>query len=1280
MKVTQFFRADEDGNETCFHVVSEQSLNVSQVEKLEPFLQELPGQVIFVQNSSREEDLIEVGTRPPSVTPWSSNAVSILRYCGLPIDRIERTRRLVIPVGAIREEFIAGTYDRMTECPYPAGDSRFLLSFLGTKPEPVFFVPVLEKGADILREISKIYGLAFNEDLIAHLVQLFGELGRNPTIVELFQIGQMCSDHSRHITWNAKLELDNELMPFTLFDLAKAPYEARMARGGVNHVIAFHDNSSAIHGFPVMALVVAEDGRYVMRKELRHPVAGSETHNYPTSISPPEGSITGIVGCYRDPQATQRGGVLLYSSAGFCTGFPRINGFWIPGEEFVPNVYPSNLASPLQIMLGAPEGAWAGGNQCGVPVIQGFARAVELMVGERGSEERYGYLKTLMYAGNTAYILAEHGEKGEAKKGMAVVEFGGEAFPVGLGGAAGSSQILGAQDAGLDFNAVQRGNPQMARRVANVIRRCIELQKLNPIVSIHDQGAGGPCNVLTELIEKTGGRIRLYKINLGDPTMSVIQIWCAEYQERQGILIRMEDLQRFQAICDEEDCPCEVLGEVTEDGRITVFATPEDEEKGIACVDLPIARVVSGLPETVIRDFSTKPYGRPLILPDDLTIMEALKRVLLQVDVGSKAYLTNRVDRSVGGLVAQQQCCGPLQLPVADVAVSALAHFSLAGMASAIGEQPTIMMLNQEAGARMALTEAITNLMWARITRWEDISFPANWMWPARSPGEMVKLYRAAVALRDFSLALGLGQDGGKDSSSMAVKMGEQLIKSPETLVIKVYATIKDITKVVTPDIKYPGQSLLVHIDLSKGKRRLGGSALAQALGQLGDECPDMENPELLVRTFNAVMRLIDQSLIISGHDTTSDGFAVTAMEMAFAGNCGLDINIQGGGSIFGEFFAKEPGAIIEVYEKDMLAVMDLLREMDVPAAIVGKTSIEKTIRISHQEKVTLEASTDELRMMWSEISYQFERLQINSECADAERRNTAVGRPPVYELAFMPESIAPEILIRANKPRVAILRDVGTNGEREMAAAFTAVGFEACDVPMKKLISGKQTLADFPGLVFPGGFSSMDVFGAGKGWALKIRNNPGLQQMFQEFRQDPSKWSLGICNGDQAMKWLRWLYPEMIHNHPLSIRNISKAFESRWVNVAIPENTQAMMLKDMGGTKMGVYVDHGEGRFWSPKGDAEYFLDSGLVGLQYINPDGQPTGEEGYPWNPNGSPLGIAGLCSEDGNHLAMMPHPERSYELWQWPWMPRDWQNLKASPWLKMFQNAYDWCVKHR
>lgn len=1280
MKITQFYHLDEGDNETCYHVVTQNSIDVGQAKKLEPFLQDLPGQAIVIQNPNTENDVIEVGTRPASVTPWSSNAVSVLQDCGLPVIRIEKTRRLLVPAGEGQEEFIAEVHDRMTECPYPENDPRFLMSFLEVEPEPVFTVPVLVQYEAVLMKTSKEYGLAFDEGLIAHFVKLFQELGRDPTIVELFQIGQMCSDHSRHITWNAKLVLDGKLMPFTLFDLAKEPYKERVAMGTSNDIIAFHDNASAIRGFPVKALVVTSEGRYVTREELRHPILGCETHNYPTSVSAFHGSITGIVGCYRDPQGTGRGAVLLYSSAGFCTGFPRIPGYWIPGEEFVPNVYPPNLATPLKIMLEAPAGAWAGGNQCGVPVIQGFTRAVELMVGQKGKEERYGYLKTLMYAGNTAYLLDEHVEKGKAEPGMAIVQIGGEAYPVGLGGAAGSSQILGSQDAGLDFNAVQRGNPQMARRVANVIRRCIELGNLNPIVSIHDQGAGGPCNVLTELIEKTGGRIRLYKINLGDPTMSVIQIWCAEYQERQGLLIRYEDMERFQAICDDEDCPCEVLGDVTDDGKITVFATPEDEAKGNPCVDLPIERVVSGLPETVIEDSSTESYGKPLVLPDDLTIWEALKRVFRQVDVGSKAYLVHHVDRSVGGLVAQQQCCGPLQLPIADIAVSALAHFSLEGMASAIGEQPTIMMLDQEAGARMALVEAITKLWWARITKWEDISFPANWMWPARLPGEMVKLYRAAKALHDFSLALNLGQGGGKDSSSMAAKLYEQVIKSLETLVIKVYATIKDITKVITPDLKFPGQSSLIHIDLSRGKRRLGGSALAQAFGQLGYECPDMNDPDLLIRTFNTIMQLIDQELILSGHNTTSDGFAVSVMEMAFAGNCGIAVDIPGSESIFGEFFAKEPGGIVEVHKEDESKVLSLLGEANIPAQIIGETNHRKAISISHRGQVVLEADTDELRQMWSETSYQFERLQINPECADSERRNTAIGRPPVYELTFTPKPTAPEIMIRTRKPQVAILREVGTNGEREMATVFMAVGFEARDVPMKSLIAGKQNLDGVSGIVYPGGFSFMDVFGAGKGWAFKIRNNFGLQKMFQNFRNDPGKWSLGVCNGHQTMKWLWWLYPELMHDHPLSVRNLSGAFESRWVNVVIPENTKAMMLQGMGGSKLGVYVAHGEGRFWSPNGEAKDFLDKGLVGMQYLNPAGQVTGEKEFPWNPNGSPLGITCLCSEDGNHLAMMPHPERSYEKWQWPWMPMDWQELKASPWLKMFQNALDSSLEAR
>ena len=724
MKVTQFFRLNEDGSETCFHVVTEKSLSINQIIKLEPFFQEFPEQTIVVQNPNQEERVFEVGTRPSYFTPWSSNAVSIFKDCGLPVVRIEETKRIIFPDNVNQAEYEASYFDRMTQCSYPKNDPRFLLKSMETEPDQIFTVPVLERGAEILREISVKFGLAFDEGLIFHFVQLFQKLGRNPTIVELYQIGQMCSDHSRHITWNAKLKLNGEMMPYTLFDLAKAPYKARMAKGGANHVIAFHDNASAIWGFSVEALIVTPDWKYVRREELRHPVAGAETHNYPTTVSPPEGSITGLVGCYRDPQATGRGAVLLFSSAGFSTGFLRIPGYHIPGEEFVPDKYPKQFATPLEIKLGAPEGAWRGGNQCGVPVLHGFSRSVELIVGEN---ERYGYLKTIMYAGNTAYLLDMHKDKGVAKKGMKVSQIGGAAFLVGLGGAAGSSQILGSQRIELDFDAVQRGNPQMARMVANVIRRCVELGILNPIISIHDQGAGGPCNVITELIEATGGKIRLYEINKGDPTMSTVQIWCAEYQERQGVLIKPESMELFQTICNEEGCPCEILGETTDDGKITVYATPEDEAKGIACVNLPIQQVVSRLPETVLEDEDTEPYGRPLVVPDNMTITKAIKNVFKQEDVGSKKHLVHRVDRSVGGLVARQQCCGPLQLPVSDVAVSALAHFTRKGMAAALGEQPTIMMLNQEAGGRMALTEAITNLMWARINKFEGISFSANY-------------------------------------------------------------------------------------------------------------------------------------------------------------------------------------------------------------------------------------------------------------------------------------------------------------------------------------------------------------------------------------------------------------------------------------------------------------------------------------------------------------------------------------------------------------------------
>ena len=550
-------------------------------------------------------------------------------------------------------------------------------------------------------------------------------------------------------------------------------------------------------------------------------------------------------------------------------------------------------------------------------------------------------------------------------------------------------------------------------------------------------------------------------------------------------------------------------------------------------------------------------------------------------------------------------------------------------------------------------------------------------MWPARSPGEMCKLYRAAKSLEVFSLELGIAQDGGKDSGSMALKMLEQLIKSPETLVCKVYASIEDVRKVITPDIKLPGESFLIHIDLSKGKRRLGGSAFAQSLGQLGDECPDMEDPGLLIRTFNLIMQLIDQDLILSGHDTTSDGLAVTVMEMAFAGNCGININIPGGEDVYAEMFAKEPGAAIEVHDDCLITVTSFLRKEGIPFLKLGKTTPDKLISIAHQGQSTLSDDSDKMRQLWEETAYQIERLQINPDCADAEKKNTATGRPPVYELTFIPKPTAPEILTRTIKPKVAILREQGTNGEREMAAAFEYVGFDARDVLMKHLISGKMTLDGFSGLVWSGGFSFMDVFGGGKGAALKIEYNNVLQTMFQIFRNGPSKWSLGVCNGDQIMKWLKWLYPEMGNDHPLSIKNVSRAFESRWLNVKIPKNTRAMMLQGMGGSKLGVYIAHGEGRFWTPSGKTDYFLENGLVGMQFIDPDGEST--EKYPFNSNGSADGITSLCSECGNHLAMMPHPERTFQRSRLPWKPMKWNDLKASPWIKMFQNAYDYSVEN-
>jgi phosphoribosylformylglycinamidine synthase len=1250
-----------------------------------------------------QNSVIEVGPRMNFTTAWSTNAVSVCHACGLKkIRRIERSRRyklvstkqyavssqkekksqlLNISTSQLRE-FLDLIHDRMTECPYP---ERLTTFETGIKPEPVCIVPLIEEGKEALRKINTGMGLGLDDWDIEYYYNLFvKDIGRNPTNVECFDLGQSNSEHSRHWFFKGRLIIDGKEMAHTLMDIIKQPLRTKPA----NSIIAFKDNSSAIRGYKVLTIIPENPGRPSRFRDTKlnyHIIFTAETHNFPTGVAPFPGAETGTGGRIRDGHATGSGSLVIAGTAAYCVGNLQIPGYFLPWED-TSFEYPPNLASPLQIEIEASNGASDYGNKFGEPVIQGFTRSFGLRL---PGGERREWVKPIMFTGGIGQLDNRHIEKGKPQKGMFVVKIGGPAYRIGIGGGAASSMIQGENIAELDFSAVQRGDAEMEQKVNRVIRACVEMGVENPIISIHDQGAGGNCNVVKEIIYPAGAKVEIRNILLGDNTLSVLEIWGAEYQEQNALLIQPDRTEEFLALCGREKVPCAIIGEITGDGYIVLH----DEMDGSTPVNLELSKVLGEIPQKIFDIERIKPRLEALRLPEDIVLKEALKRVLRLVSVGSKRFLTNKVDRSVTGLIAQQQCVGPLQLTLSNVAVISQGHFGLTGAAIAIGEQPIKGLISPQAMARMSAGEALTNIVWAKVSAFEDIKCSGNWMWAAKLQGEGARLYDAAIALRDILIELGIAIDGGKDSLSMAAVVpsspGEtEIVKAPGSIVISAYVTCPDITKVITPDIKRPGESKLIYVDLGNGKYRTGGTALAQVYGQIGDEAPDLDDPQHLKRTFNVVQRLISEDIILSGHDRSDGGLITTLLEMAFGGNCGIEVNlaVSTQHSALSLLFSEELGLVVEYLPKNEDRIAEVLQYNEIPYQIIGNTIVEKKIDISINSHSVLKEDMRVLRAIWEETSYHLDRLQANPGCVDEERMVNFDRKEPRYTLTFTPQNppLPPFTKggvggVRDSKPRVAIIREEGSNGDREMTSAFYQAGFEVWDITMTDLLEGRINLDDFRGIAFVGGFSYADVLDSAKGWAGVIRFNKKLHEQFQRFNERPDTFSLGICNGCQLMALLGWVPWRGISDRiqPRFIQNKSGRFESRFSTVHILPSP-SMMLKGMEGSTLGVWVAHGEGRLYFPDNEIQKeIISQGLAPIRFVDDDGEFT--ETYPFNPNGSPSGITSLCSTDGRHLAMMPHPERAFLKWQWAYMPEDWRrNLEASPWLKMFQNARDWCVR--
>ena len=1283
--------------EFCFNIAADAPLTTDEVRLLRWLLAETfePEQFsdksfLITPSALRTPHLIlEVGPRMNFTTAWSTNAVSICHACGLrKISRIERSRRYrleLAPQASLDRDqeraFLWLVHDRMTECPYPEPLETFET---GIKPEPVRIIPLIEEGRQALERINREMGLGLDDWDLDYYTNLFvKDIRRNPTNVECFDLSQSNSEHSRHWFFRGRLIVDGKEVPGNLMKIVKATWEANQN----NSVIAFSDNSSAIAGYDITTIIPSGVGKpsgFGQTRRKYHVLLTAETHNFPSGVAPFPGAETGTGGRIRDVQATGTGGLVIAGTAAYCVGNLRIPGYELPWED--PSYsYPNNLASPLRIEVEASNGASDYGNKFGEPVIQGFTRSFGLRTPDG---ERREWIKPIMFSAGVGQMDARHTGKTEARKGMLVVKVGGPAYRIGMGGGAASSMIQGENIAELDFNAVQRGDAEMEQKLNRVIRACVELGEQNPIRSIHDQGAGGNCNVVKEIVHPAGARIEIRRILVGDNTLSALEIWGAEYQEQNALLIGAEDEGLFRALCEREKVPVAVIGTITGDGYIVLH----DEQDDSTPENLELSKVLGDMPQKVFTLDRKKTALKPLELPKELAVRKALDRVLRLVSVGSKRFLANKVDRSVTGLIARQQCAGPLQLTVSDVAVIAQSHFGLTGAAISIGEQPVKELIDPAAMARMSVGEALTNIVWAEVSGLGDIRCSANWMWAPKLPGEGSRLYDAAIAMRDVMIEFGMAVDGGKDSLSMAAKVTKpdgtcETVKSPGTLVISAYVTCPDITKTVTPDLKAPGKSKLLFIDLGNGMNRLGGSALAQVYGQVGDRSPDLDDPQLLTRTFNAVQNLVRDELILAGHDRSDGGLATTLLEMAFAGNCGIEIDLGPQKDALACLFSEELGLAIEYLPSEEAKIFSVLDKAAVPYQIIGKTISNKRILFSF--RTLLDTPNSELRTLlaedmrmlrdiWEETSHQLDLLQRNPENIREERQNIYDRKGPSFAIPFAPSISSEECLCSIHKPKVAVIREEGSNGDREMTSAFFMAGFEPWDVTMTDLLDGRVTLDQFRGVVFVGGFSYADVLDSAKGWAASIRFNKKVWDQFERFYHRPDTFSLGVCNGCQLMALLGWVPWRGIADElqPRFIHNQSGRFESRFSTVKILQSP-SIMLKGMENSVLGIWVAHGEGLAYFPDRDLFQKCEAELAPVRYVDDDAQIT--ENYPFNPNGSPAGIAGLCSPDGRHLAMMPHPERAVLTWQWGWMPEDLKkSLAASPWLKMFQNAREWCEK--
>ena len=1181
-----------------------------------------------------------VGPRREMITPWSTNAVEITQNMGISgIARIEE----YFPVSSGEAE-----HDPMLQRIYNGLDQAIFT--ISKQPDPIVYIEDLE--AYNLQE-----GLALSAEEIAYLKEVSEKLGRKLTDSEVFGFSQVNSEHCRHKIFGGLFVIDGEEKESSLFGLIK-----KTSAENPNKLVSAYKDNVAFNEGPTVEQFAPKSGDkpdFYQVKEIPTVISlKAETHNFPTTVEPFNGAATGTGGEIRDRLGGGKASLPIAGTAVYMTAYPRTEG--ARAWEKILDPRPWLYQTPEQILIKASNGASDFGNKFGQPLICGSLLTFE----HAENEKKYAYDKVIMLAGGVGFANKRDALKGDPQPAEKVVVIGGDNYRIGMGGGAVSSVNTGQYNSGIELNAVQRANPEMQKRAANVIRTIAESDD-NPIVSIHDHGAGGHLNCLSELVEATGGHIDMSQLPIGDPTLSAKEIIGNESQERMGLLMKEEDAARVRRIAERERAPMYVVGETTDDMKF-VF----EQADGVKPIDIKLEYMFGKPPRTIMTDHTVENKYQTVTYKES-ELHHYLENVLQLEAVACKDWLTNKVDRSVTGKVARQQCQGELQLPLSDLGAVSLDYRGKAGIATSIGHAPQVALVDPAAGSVMAIAESLTNIVFAPLAdKLTSVSLSANWMWPCRNEGEDARLYKAVQAASDFAIALGINIPTGKDSLSMTQKYGDDKVIAPGTVIISAGAEVSDVKKIVSPVLAHEKNSYIYYIDFSFDTMKLGGSAFAQALNKLGDEVPTVQDPDYFKAAFNALQEAIEQGLILAGHDISAGGMITTMLEMCFANvEGGLEVNLDplAEQDIVKILFAENPGVLVQVKERK--AFEQLMREAGISCAIIARPTDERHILVS-KEGIQYHFGIDYMRDVWYESSYKLDIKQSGNVCAGNRFENYKMQplefKYPKHftgKLADMGLSFDRQ---GESGIKAAVIREKGSQCERETAYALYLAGFDVKDVHMTDLASGRETLEDVNMVVYCGGFSNSDVLGSAKGWAGGFFYNEKAKKALDNFYARPDTMSMGICNGCQLMAELGVIYPEHEQKHKM-VHNDSHKFESNFVTLEIPKN-HSIMFGPLSGSKLGVWVAHGEGKFEFPYEEKEYHI---VAKYNY----------EGYPANPNGSPWSVAGVCSHDGRHLAMMPHPERAIFPWQCGYYPADRRGQdEVTPWIEAFVNARKWIEENK